>query len=85
MKNKTTANNLEINWVQSVAVYKIIRNNEIYYELTYPDNIIGYNIIIYDILLNKKTNTINNAHQNNIYRIKHYYDSLSNNNILLTS
>ena len=83
LKNKTIANNLEINWVQSVAVYKIIRNNEIY--LAYPDNIIGYNIIIYDILLNKKTNTINNAHQNNIYRIKHYYDSLRNNHILLTS
>ena len=84
MKNKTIVNNLKITFMKSVAVYKIIRNNEIQYELAFPDNINGYNIIIYNIN-NKTTNTINKAHQNDIHRIKHYYDSLKNNHILLTS
>ena len=84
MKNKTIVNNLKITFIKSVAVYKIIRNNEIQYELAYPDNINGYNINIYN-LNNKTTNTINKAHQNDIHRIKHYYDSLKNNHILLTS
>ena len=57
MKNiNTIANNLYITWTKSVAVYKIIKNNEILYELAYPDNKNGYNIIIYNILLKKITN-----------------------------
>jgi len=85
MKNKTIVNNLKIKWMKSVAVYKIIKNNEIMYEIAYPYNKNGYNIILYNLLLNGTTNIINNAHQNNIHRIKHYYDPSSNNHILLTS
>ena len=86
MKNiNTIANNLFITWTKSVAVYKIIKNNEILYELAYPDNNNGYNIIIYNILLNKITNKINNAHSNNIHRIKHYYYSYYKKHLLLTS
>ena len=70
MKNKTIANNLNIKWLKSVAVYKIIRNNEISYEIAYPENENGYNIIIYN-LIKKTTNTISNAHKNSIQRIKH--------------
>ena len=55
------------------------------YEIAYPYNKNGYNIILYNLLLNGTTNIINNAHQNNIHRIKHYYDPSSNNHILLTS
>ena len=43
MKNKTIVNNLKITFMKSVAVYKIIRNNEIQCELAYPDNKNGYN------------------------------------------
>ena len=82
--NQTIDNNLNIRWTKSVAVYKIKRNNEISYEIAYPDNKNGYNIIIYNIL-NQKSNTIKNAHQNNINRIKHYYNSLNKYHILLTS
>ena len=68
----------------SLAVYPIIRNNERLYELAcyklkYIKNEREYfiNIVIYDILLNKKTNEIYNAHvindENN--NIKHYYYS----------
>ena len=45
--------------MKSVAVYNIIRNNEILYEIAYPDNKNGYNIIIYNILLNNKSSIIN--------------------------
>ena len=82
--NQIIDNNLNIRWTKSVAVYKIKRNNEISYEIAYPDNKNGYNIIIYNIL-NQKTNTIKNAHQNEINRIKHYYNSLDKYHILLTS
>ena len=51
MKNKTIVNNLKITYIKSVAVYKIIRNNEIQCELAYPDNKNGYNIIIYNIII----------------------------------
>ena len=71
--------------MKSVAVYSIIKNNEILYEIAYPDNKNGYNIIIYNILLNNMTNKINNAHSNDMHKIKHYYDSLSKNHLLLTS
>ena len=85
MKNiKTIANNLKITFMKSVAVYKIKRNDEILYEMAYPDNNNGYNIIIYNLLNNNK-NIINKAHLDNIHRIKHYYDSLTKNHILLTS
>ena len=82
---KTIANNLNIDFMKSVAVYKIKRNDEILYEIAYPDNKNGYNINIYNLLLNKNTNIIKNAHLNNIWIIKHYYDSLTKNHILLTS
>ena len=36
---KNIANNLNIKWMKSVAVYKIIRNNEANYELAYPENL----------------------------------------------
>ena len=85
MNNNIISNNLYITWWKSVAVYNIIRNNEILYEIAYPDNNNGYNIIIYNILLNNITNKINNAHSNDIHKIKHYYDSLSKNHLLLTS
>ena len=48
---KNIANNLNIKWMKSVAVYKIIRNNEANYEIAYPENL---NIKIYNILSNKK-------------------------------
>ena len=70
--------------MKSVAVYKIKRNNEISYEIAYSDNKNGYNIIIYNIL-NQRSNTIKNVHQNEINRIKHYYNSLNKYHILLTS
>ena len=85
MNNNIISNNLNIIWMKSVAVYNIIRNNEILYEIAYPDNKNGYNIIIYNILLNNITNKINNAHSNDIHKIKHYYDFLSKNHLLLTS
>ena len=81
---KSIANNLKITFMKSVAVYKIIRSNDMLYEIAYPDNKNGYNIIIYNIL-NQNTNIIKNAHQNNIHRIKHYYDCITKNHILLTS
>ena len=81
---KTIANNLKITYVKSVAVYKIKRDDEMLYEIAYPDNNNGYNIIIYNLLNNNK-NIINKAHLDNIHRIKHYYDSLTKNHILLTS
>ena len=85
MNNNIISNNLKITYMKSVAVYNIIKNNEILYEIAYPDNKNGYNIIIYNILLNNITNKINNAHSNDIHKIKHYYDSLSKNHLLLTS
>jgi len=77
--------NLDITFLKSVAVYKIIRNDEILYEMVYPDNKNGFNIIIYNILTNKIVNKINNAHKNKIHKIKHYYYSLAKIHILLTS
>ena len=71
--------------MKSVAVYSIIKNNEILYEIAYPDNNNGYNIIIYNKLLNNISNKINNAQSNDIHKIKHYYNSLSKNHLLLTS
>ena len=86
MKNiKSLSDNLNITWIKSVAVYKINRFDEISYELSYPEYKKGYNIIIYDIISNKISNEINNAHFNEIHRIKHYYYSKEKKDILLTS
>ena len=51
----------------TVAVYPIIRNNERLYELACVKRGYDYhyNIVIYNILLNKKTNVIYNAHCKN--------------------
>ena len=51
----------------TVAVYPIIRNNERLYELDCVKRGYDYhyNIVIYNILLNKKTNVIYNAHCKN--------------------
>jgi len=85
LNNNIILNNLKITYIKSVAIYNIIRNNEILYEIAYPDNKNGYNIIIYSILSNNISNKINNAHSNTIHKIKHYYHSLSKNHLLLTS
>ena len=84
---------------KSVAVYSIIRNNErlyelacskrgeIYYQNYNNTNTYKYNIVIYDILLNKITNKIYGAHSYNDYinNIKHYYYSSSKKHFLLSS
>ena len=86
MKNNyVIANNLDIRNNKSVSVYKIIRDNEILNELVYPDNNNGYNIIIYNLLTNTISNRINNAHNNYILEIKHYYYASPKMHILLTS
>ena len=36
--SKSIDNNLKITFMKSVAVYKIIRNDKISYEIAYPDN-----------------------------------------------
>ena len=79
------SNDLSITYMKSVAVYTIIKNNERLYEIAYPDNKNGYNIIIYNLLLNKIENKINKAHSNNIHKIKHYSNPFSKNHILLSS
>lgn len=76
-------NDLEVIYGNTIAVYSIKRNNEILYELAYCDR--SKNIIIYNIILNKNTNIISNAHSNYIYCIKHYYQSISKTHLLLTS
>ena len=80
-----TIGNLDITFMKSVAVYKIIRNDEIFYEIAFPDNKNGFNIIIYNLLTNKIINKIDNAHKNKIHKIKHYYYSLAKIHILLSS
>ena len=70
----------------NLAVYSIIRNNERLYELACCK--IGTNsctnIVIYNILLNKKTNAIYNL-DSGINTIKHYYHSTSKKHFLLSS
>ena len=79
------ANNLDIS-SKSVTVYQIIRDNKILNELAYPDNNNnGYNIIIYNLLTNKITNRINNAHYDLIYQIKHYYYSSAKIHLLFST
>jgi len=79
---------------KAVAVYSIIRNNERLYELAcrkrgsyngYSDSKYNCNIAIYNILLNKKTNEIFDAHSSYINNIKHYYYSSSKKHFLLSS
>ena len=82
---KDLVNNLNISIMKSVAVYEIIRNDEILYELAYPDNKIRFDIIIYNLSTNNVTNKINKAHNKTIHLVKHYYDYSSKNHILLTS
>ena len=78
----------------SIAVYPIIRNNERLYELAcYKLCYLGpsegvLNIVMYNILLNKKTNVIYNAHvikNNENNHIKHYYYSSRKKHFLLSS
>ena len=85
LKNINNINNLRSCPFKSIAVYNIERNNEKICEIAYEENNNEYNIIIYNLSLNKITNKINNAHSNEIYKIKHYYQSFSKNHILLTS
>ena len=72
-----------------IAVYPIIRNNERLYELACikEDSNRYSNIVIYNILLNKKTNVIYNAHgqNNSIKNIKHYYYSSKKKHFLLSA
>ena len=79
------ANDLDITHMKSVAVFNIIKDNEIKYDVAYPDNKNGYNIIIYNLLLNKIESKINNAHSNNIHRIKHYFNPSIKAHILLST
>ncbi len=76
---------LNITYMKSVAVFSLIKNNERFYEVAYPDNKNGYNIIIYNLLLNRIENTINKAHSNEIHKIKHYINPSNKNHILLSS
>ena len=69
----TISNDLNITHMKSVAVFNLIKNKEILYEVAYPDNNNGYNIIIYNLSLNKLESKINKAHSNSIHKIKHYY------------
>ena len=84
---------------KTVAVYPIIRNNEIIYELACAESVQEQecefheyykytgDIVIYNILTNKKTNKIFDAHSNKncINNIKHYYSSSSKKHFLLSS
>ena len=73
-------------WIKIVAVYPIIRNNESLYELACVERDNKYNIVLYNILSNKKTNKIYNAHSSNVINnIKHYYSSVSKKHFLLSS
>ena len=82
--------------INNIAVYTIIRNNKIYYEIAYQENYSNdrfdntiyqpYNISIYNILSNTITNRIKQSYNYyNLKDIKHYYHSLSKKHFLLTS
>ncbi len=87
LKNINNINNHSTAWIfKSIAIYNIERNKEIITEIAYDDeNNNSYNIIIYNLSSNIIYNRINNAHSNQIYKIKHYYQSFTKNHILLTS
>ena len=84
LKTINEINDVEVIYWNTIAVYSIKRNNEMIYELAYC-NRSGKNIIIYNIVLNKNINIIENAHSDYIYLIKHYYQLMSKKHILLTS
>ena len=84
-KNINLISSINITYTKSVAVYSINRNKSIFYEIAFPDNKNGFNVLIYDILTNKLSNKIINAHLKQIHRIKHYYNSTDKNDLLLTS
>ena len=71
--------------MKSVAVYSMIKSNEIIYEIAFPDNKNGYNVIFFDLNQNKISNQIKNAHSSKIHRIKHYYSQYLKSHLLLTS
>ena len=71
--------------MKSVAVFNLIKNKEILYEVAYPENKNGYNIIIYNLSSNKIESTINAAHSNTIHKIKHYYNHFIKAHILLST
>ncbi len=79
------SNDLQIFYRKSVAVYSMIKSNEIIYEITFPDNKNGYNVIFFDLNQNKISNQIKNIHSSYIYRIKHYYSQYLKSHLLLTS
>ena len=86
LKNITNINDHSDSYnFRSIAVYNIERNKEKICEIAYEEIKNGYNIIIYNLSSNIIHNRINNAHSNEIYKIKHYYQSFSKNHILLTS
>ena len=95
MKNIMTISN-SFPTINNIAVYTIIRNNKIYYEIAYQENYSNdrfdntiyqrYNISIYNILSNTITNRIKQSYNYfNLKDIKHYYHSLSKKHFLLTS
>jgi WD40 repeat protein len=79
------SNDVKIYYMKSVAVYSMIKSNEIIYEIAFPGNKNGYNVIFFDLNQNKISNQIKNAHSSNIYRIKHYYSQYLKSHLLLTS
>ena len=79
------SNDLNLTFLKSVAVFTLIKINERFYEIAYPDNKNGYNIIIYSLSLDKIESTINNAHTSNIHRIKHYYNPSNKSHLLLSA
>ena len=76
---------------KTVAVYCIIKNNERISQMAYCKNKYYSNnyqtahIIIYNLVSNKIENKIYNAHNKNIYILKHYYNSSTKIHILLSS
>ena len=68
---------------KSVAAYSIIRNDEIIIELAFPSY--GINIILYNALLQKKTNKIYGSNLDGIISIKHYYYFHQKKHFLLSS
>ena len=79
------SNNLNITYMKSVAVFNLIKNNERFYEVAFPENKNEYNIIIYNLSLNKIESKINKAHSKGIHRIKHYFNPSINSHILLST
>ena len=79
------SNDLDLTYMKSVAVFNLIKNNERFYEVAYPENENEFNIIIYNLSLNKIESKINNAHSDEIHKIKHYFNPSINSHILLST